>query len=96
MVTNFTFKNKLMFVRDRYSRRFSMLVDVANELGEDVNVAERHISKSGEFVISIQVGDRTQLTQDFRRLSEILEEMGGELTPITLIATEDFRGLIDK
>lgn len=83
-------------MRDRYSRRLSMLIGVANELGEDIIVAEKHMAKSGEFIISIQVGARTLHTFDFDRLKEVLVEMGGELTPITLIATEEFRGLIDK
>lgn len=96
MVTNFTFKSDRKFVRNLYSIRLSKLIAVANELGEDISVAEKHMAKSGEFIISIQVGSKTERTFAFRNFKEFIEEMGGELTPITLIATEDFRGLIDK
>ncbi len=96
MIINYQFDDVSLFVRDRYSSRLSALIATANELGEEVTVAERYSPKSGGFIISIQVGGNTQSTNDFYLLKDVLEKMGGKLSPITLINDVEFRGLFDK
>ncbi len=96
MIKNIEFNDDRKFVRERYSALFSKLVVAARELDEDVNDAGRYVAKTGEFTISIQVGPRTERSYDFRRLNELLEQMGGVFTSFTLIVTEEFHDLRDK
>ena len=96
MIINYQFLNDHDFDRDRYYYVMKNLIASAKELKEEITIAERYSVENNGFIVSVKVGGKTQGTFAFRRFKGALEEMGGKLSPITLINEEELTWWKDK